>query len=182
MALRLEVIIGSVRPERVGGRVADWFLRRAATDPAFDIGVIDLIDFPAATDPTLAGDVSEFRARLAAADAFVAVTPEYNHGYSGALKSAFDNAKHEWRAKPIGFVGYGGVSGGLRAVEQLRLVVAEVHMVSVRESVGIHRVRRAFDENGDIRDGAAVDAVPRMLRQLEWWGRTLAGARADYPG
>ena len=182
MELRLEVIIGSVRPERVGARVTDWFLRLARPDPAFDVHVLDLAEFPAATDPTLGADVTDFRARLAAADAFVAVTPEYNHGYSGALKSAFDNAKHEWRAKPIGFVGYGGVSGGLRAVEQLRLVVAEVHMVSVRESVGIHRVRKAFDENGDVRDGAAVDAVPRMLRQLEWWGRALAPVRADYPG
>lgn len=179
--LRLEVIVGSVREKRLGSTVADWFVRRARTDAAFDVGVIDLLDFPAAIDPTLAADTTDYRARLGGADAFVAVTPEYNHGPSGALKNAFDAAKHEWRAKPIGFVSYGGLSGGLRATEQLRLVVAELHMVSIRETVSIHQVRKAFDENAEVRDGAAIDATGRLLRQLAWWGRTLRAPRPTDP-
>ncbi|MBH0777557.1 NADPH-dependent FMN reductase [Nocardia bovistercoris] len=183
-ALRLEVIVASVRPERFAPVVADWFLRTVRADARFDTGVIDLADTPLPIDLTEIPEVDRYRARLAAADAFVAVTSEYNHGYPASLKTALDSAKHEWRAKPIGFVSYGGLSGGLRAVEQLRQVVAEIHMVSVRESVGFHRAKRAFDDSGETRDGAAIDAAARMLGQLAWWGHALRTARtADpYPG
>ncbi|MBF6251558.1 NAD(P)H-dependent oxidoreductase [Nocardia farcinica] len=182
--LRLEVIVASVRPERFAPVVADWFLRTVRARPEFDTGVIDLLDTPLPVDLTENSEVAAFRARLAAADAFVAVTSEYNHGYPASLKTAFDSAKHEWRAKPIGFVSYGGLSGGLRAVEQLRQVVAEIHMVSVRETVSFHQAKRRFDADGQTADGAAVDAAGRMFGQLAWWARALRDARrADpYPG
>ncbi|AXK86383.1 MULTISPECIES: NADPH-dependent FMN reductase [Nocardia] len=182
--LRLEVIVASVRPERFAPVVADWFLRTVRARPEFDTGVIDLLDTPLPVDLTENSEVAAFRARLAAADAFVAVTSEYNHGYPASLKTAFDSAKHEWRAKPIGFVSYGGLSGGLRAVEQLRQVVAEIHMVSVRETVSFHQAKRRFDADGQTADGAAVDAAGRMIGQLAWWARALRDARrADpYPG
>ncbi|BAD55690.1 NADPH-dependent FMN reductase [Nocardia farcinica] len=182
--LRLEVIVASVRPERFAPVVADWFLRTVRARPEFDTGVIDLLDTPLPVDLTENSEVAAFRARLAAADAFVAVTSEYNHGYPASLKTAFDSAKHEWRAKPIGFVSYGGLSGGLRAVEQLRQVVAEIHMVSVRETVSFHQAKRRFDAAGQTADGAAVDAAGRMIGQLAWWARVLRDARrADpYPG
>ncbi|SUE30671.1 oxidoreductase [Nocardia farcinica] len=182
--LRLEVIVASVRPERFAPVVADWFLRTVRARPEFDTGVIDLLDTPLPVDLTENSEVAAFRARLAAADAFVAVTSEYNHGYPASLKTAFDSAKHEWRAKPIGFVSYGGLSGGLRAVEQLRQVVAEIHMVSVRETVSFHQAKRRFDADGHTADGAAVDAAGRMIGQLAWWARVLRDARrADpYPG
>ncbi|GAB2689181.1 NADPH-dependent FMN reductase [Nocardia thraciensis] len=182
--LRLEVIVASVRPERFAPVVADWFLRTARAYPEFDIGVIDLMDTPLPTDlsPTL--QARAYRERLAAADGFVVVTSEYNHGYPASLKTALDTAKHEWRAKPIGFVGYGGLSGGLRAIEQLRQVVAEIHMVSIRESVSFHEAKRKFDADGNTEDGAAKDAAQRLLRQLSWWARHLRVARAadPYPG
>ncbi|WP_280196274.1 NADPH-dependent FMN reductase [Nocardia farcinica] len=182
--LRLEVIVASVRPERFAPVVGDWFLRTVRARPEFDTGVIDLLDTPLPVDLTENSEVAAFRARLAAADAFVAVTSEYNHGYPASLKTAFDSAKHEWRAKPIGFVSYGGLSGGLRAVEQLRQVVAEIHMVSVRETVSFHQAKRRFDADGQTADGAAVDAAGRMIGQLAWWARILRDARrADpYPG
>ena len=182
--LRLEVIVASTRPERFAPVVAEWFLRRARADDRFDIGVIDLIDTPLPPDLTETPGVRSYRERLAAADAFVAITSEYNHGYPATLKTAVDTAKHEWRAKPIGFISYGGLSGGLRAVEQLRQVVAEVHMVSIREAVSFHEAKRKFDRAGETHDGAAVDAAHRLLRQLAWWGRTLREARATdpYPG
>ncbi|MFI6363325.1 NADPH-dependent FMN reductase [Nocardia sp. NPDC050630] len=182
--LRLEVIVASTRPERFAPVVADWFLRTVRASPEFDTGVIDLIATPLPTDLTVTAEVEAYRQRLAAADAFVAITSEYNHGYPASLKTAFDNAKHEWRAKPIGFVSYGGLSGGLRAVEQLRQVVAEIHMVSIRETVSFHQAKKQFDKSGNTQDGAAIDAVDRLIRQLAWWARTLRAARtADpYPG
>lgn len=182
--LRLEVIVASVRPKRFAPVVADWFLRRARADADFEVGVIDLIDTPLPADLTETDEVRAFQRRIADADAFVAVTSEYNHGYPASLKTALDSVKREWRGKPIGFVSYGGLSGGLRAVEQLRQVVAEIHMVSVRETVSFHEAKRKFDADGETADGAAIDAADRMLRQLAWWAGALRAARAadPYPG
>ncbi|MEU5408203.1 NADPH-dependent FMN reductase [Nocardia asteroides] len=182
--LRLEVVIASTRPERFAPVVADWFRGVLAERPEFEVGVLDLRDLALPADLTETPEVDAFRARLAAADAFAVVTSEYNHGYPASLKTALDSAKHEWRAKPIGFVSYGGLSGGLRAVEQLRQVVAELHMVSVRESVSFAQAKRRFDGTGATDDRAAIDASARMLGQLAWWGRTLRAARAadPYPG
>lgn len=182
--LRLEVLVASTRPERFAPVVADWFLRTARADDRFEVGVIDLLDTPLPVDLGDTPEAEAYRERVAAADAFVAVTSEYNHGYPASLKTALDIAKREWRAKPIGFVSYGGLSGGLRAVEQLRQVVAEIHMVSIRETVSFHEAKRKFDADGNTADGAAIDAADRMLRQLAWWGRTLRAARAadPYPG
>jgi NAD(P)H-dependent FMN reductase len=182
--LGLEVIVGSVRQGRFAPVVANWFVRRAEQDKRFDVRVLDLLDAGLPEDLGETEQTAAFRDRLAAADAFVVVTSEYNHGYPGALKTAIDSAKYEWRAKPIGFVSYGGLSGGLRATEQLRQVVAEVHMVSVREQVSFHRARKRFDENGATGDGAAIDAATRMLGQLAWWGLVLRAARdaEPYPG
>ncbi|MBD0322072.1 MAG: NAD(P)H-dependent oxidoreductase [Aldersonia sp.] len=182
--MRLEVIVGSVREGRFAPVVADWFVRCATRDGRFDVGVLDLLAARLPEDLSETAETAAFRQRLAAADAFAVVTSEYNHGYPGALKTAIDSAKYEWRAKPIGFVSYGGLSGGLRATEQLRQVVAEVHMVAVREQVSFHRARKRFDEHGETRDGAAIDAAGRMLGQLAWWGAVLRDARAatPYPG
>ncbi|APE33290.1 NADPH-dependent FMN reductase [Nocardia mangyaensis] len=182
--LRLEVIVASPRPERFAAVVADWFLAAVAQRPEFAVGVLDLRELALPVELTEAPEVDEFRARIGDADAFVAVTSEYNHGYPASLKTALDSAKREWRAKPIGFVSYGGLSGGLRAVEQLRQVVAELHMVSVRESVSFAQAKRRFDATGATDDRAAIDASARMIDQLAWWGRTLRAARAadPYPG
>ncbi|MEC3954969.1 NAD(P)H-dependent oxidoreductase [Nocardia sp. CDC153] len=182
--LRLEVIVASVRPKRFAPVVADWFLRQARADGEFEVGVIDLIDTPLPLDLTENDEVRAFQQRIDAADAFVAVTSEYNHGYPASLKTAFDSVKREWRGKPIGFVSYGGLSGGLRAVEQLRQVVAEIHMVSIRETVSFHEAKRKFDADGETHDGAAIDASARMLRQLAWWATALRAARTaePYPG
>lgn len=180
----MEIIVASTRPERFAPVVAGWLVTALGERPEFEVGVLDLRDLALPVDLTETLDVEAFRARLAAADVFVAVTSEYNHGYPAALKTALDSAKHEWRAKPIGFVSYGGLSGGLRAVEQLRQVVAELHMVSVRESVSFAQAKRRFDSTGMTDDAAAIDACDRMLNQLAWWGTTLRAARTvePYPG
>lgn len=180
--LRLEIIIGSVRVGRIAPVVASWFTEIARTHGEFDVGVLDLQEcsIPSNLDDTAV----DFRQRIAAADAFVAVTPEYNHGYPAPLKAAFDSLKYEWRAKPLGFVSYGGPAGGVRAVEQLRQVAAELHMVTVRQSVSFPQVHRAFDDIGAPNDPIAADAAPRMLGQLQWWASASRQWKSGtpYPG
>ncbi len=171
--LRLEVIVASVREGRFGPTVARWFVSRA--EQRDDLGT-DVVDLAAAPD------TRSFASRIDAADAFVVVTPEYNHGYPGPLKTAIDSASSEWHAKPVGFVSYGGLSGGLRAVEQLRVVFAELHAVTVRETVSFHGARARFDEHGQPRDADAVNAAAgALLDQLAWWARALCEARAVSP-
>ncbi|MBC2643379.1 MULTISPECIES: NADPH-dependent FMN reductase [unclassified Rhodococcus (in: high G+C Gram-positive bacteria)] len=182
--VRIEIVVGSVRVGRIAPVVTRWFAERARAHPGLDVGIIDLADTPLPQDLGASPATEEFRERVGRADAFVIVTSEYNHGYPAALKTAFDSVKHEWRTKPIGFVSYGGLSGGLRATEQLRQVVAELHMVSVRQSVSFHQVRKRFDDAGQTSDGAAADSADRMLAELVWWADATRGQRAriPYPG
>ncbi|MER6095229.1 NAD(P)H-dependent oxidoreductase [Streptomyces sp. NPDC001728] len=189
--LRLAVIQGSTRDGRLGPTVANWLLTHAATRPEFTTDLIDLAETPLPTVfPQLgqAPERAEDRAllaavspRLAAADAFVVVTPEYNHSYPAPLKNAIDWHNREWHAKPVGFVAYGGFSAGLRAVEHLRGVFAEVHAVTIREAVGLQGVWGQFDTEGRAVDPAADAAAKAMLDRLTWWAEALRGARADKP-
>ena len=120
--------------------------------------------------------------RLEAADAFVIVTPEYNHSFPAPLKNALDRYGSPWRGRPVGFISYGGLSGGLRAVEQLRLVLAELHGATLRETVSFHNHWERFDDAGRPRDGKATEAAAaRFLDQLAWWGEGLRRARAAAP-
>ncbi|OLR90235.1 NADPH-dependent FMN reductase [Actinokineospora bangkokensis] len=163
----LAVITASTRDGRFGPVVADWFSARAEEHGAFAVRRVDLadpaLDFPAAVD---------------SADAFAVVTPEYNHGYPGPLKEAVDSVHTGWIAKPVGFVSYGGLSGGLRAVEQLRVVFAELHAVTVRDTVSFHGAHVQF------REGRAQDADPaakKLLTTLHWWASALVPVRGSYP-
>jgi len=170
-ALRLAVIVASVREGRFGPTVAGWFAHEAARRGDFAVELVDL------ADPACA-----FAARIDLADAIVVVTPEYNHGYPGPLKTAIDSTSSEWHAKPIAFVAYGGLSGGLRSVEQLRLVFAELHAVTIRATVSFHRAHDQFDERGRPRDPeAAGAAAASLLDQLAWWAHALREARAIRP-
>ncbi|MCP9212152.1 NADPH-dependent FMN reductase [Streptomyces sp. NEAU-Y11] len=186
--LRLAVVVGSTREGRFGPKVARWFTERAALRDDMDVEVIDLADTPLPFDLTHTPGPEESRAlqavspRLDAADAYAVITPEYNHSYPAALKNAIDWHYSQWRAKPVGFVSYGGISGGLRAVEHLRPVFAEVHAVTVRDSVSFHNAWDLFGPEGRLTDSAAADkAATTMLDQLHWWGRALRTARETSP-
>ncbi|MFH9468375.1 NADPH-dependent FMN reductase [Streptomyces clavifer] len=164
--LKVAAVLGSNREGRFGPVVARWFLARAAGHPDLDVELVDVAD---AEPPS---------GRLARADAFVVLTPEYNHSYPAPLKELIDGHFAEWQAKPVAFVSYGGISGGLRAVEHLRQVFAELHAVSVRDTVSFHHAGALFDDRGRLGDPAAADAaVKTMLDQLVWWGRALRKAR-----
>ena len=179
---QLAVIVASVRKDRIGPMVTRWFLSQvqARTDAAVD--VIDLADLDLPDDLGGGGDTEIFAKRIDRADAIVVVTPEYNRGYPGALKTAIDSVLPEWRAKPIGFVSYGGISGGLRAAEQLRTIFSELHVVTVQATVSLPHVWDLFDERGTLRQPERPrSAADTLLRQLAWWAHALRQARARRP-
>ncbi|RKT70404.1 NAD(P)H-dependent FMN reductase [Saccharothrix variisporea] len=185
--IKLAVIVGSTRSGRFAPVVANWFTEQARQRADLDLDVLDLADL--GLPDVLAGwgeepadEVKAVSPRLADADAFVVITPEYNHSFPAPLKSAIDWHTAEWRAKPVGFVSYGGHGGGLRAVEQLRLVFAELHAVTIRDTVSFHGAWSRFDENGEPLDAEGVNgAAKTMLDQLVWWGTALKDARAKQP-
>ncbi|MFD7441892.1 NADPH-dependent FMN reductase [Streptomyces sp. NPDC059909] len=186
--LGLAVVIGSNREGRFGPVVADWFLSRAADRDDFTVEVVDLadVDLPTslsyAPDDRVKAELAKVTPRLADADAFIVVTPEYNHSFPAALKNLVDWHYTQWQAKPVGFVSYGGMSGGLRAVEQLRQVFAEMHAVTVRDTVSFHNARIHFDDEGRHKDPTGPDAAAKtMLDQLAWWGTALRDARTRHP-
>ncbi|NGO07695.1 NAD(P)H-dependent oxidoreductase [Streptomyces sp. HC44] len=182
--LRVAVLTGSIREGRFGPVVTDWFLRFAAQRGDLELDPIDLADhrLPDVVSPAPHPEAAAVTERLAAADAFVVITPEYNHSFPAPLKNAIDLHYTQWQAKPVGFVSYGGMGGGLRAVEQLRLVFAELHAVTMRDSVSFHRAGENFAEDGSLlRPDIPEGAGKGMLDQLTWWGRTLRAGRAAAP-
>ncbi|MFE0100051.1 NADPH-dependent FMN reductase [Streptomyces sp. NPDC059009] len=186
--LRVAVIIGSNREGRFGPIVARWLLDRVGERDDLVVDVIDAAEAQLPTalsfspSPEVLAELGKVTPKLDAADAFVVLTPEYNHSFPASLKSLIDWHRDEWQAKPVAFVSYGGISGGLRAVEQLRQVFAELHTVTVRETVSFHNAGAHFDDEGNHRDPAAPDAAAKaMLDQLAWWGRALREAKAVRP-
>jgi NAD(P)H-dependent FMN reductase len=182
--IRTAVIVGSTREGRFGDTVAKWFVGRAALHPELDVDLIDLAEanLPSVLKDNPPPEVEAVTTRFAEASAFVIVTPEYNRGYPASLKFAIDSAREEWSAKPVCFVSYGGMSGGLRSVEQLRLVCAELHMVSLRDCVSLHMCHNLFDQAGTLKEPAGPNEAARtMLDQLLWWAVALRDARARWP-
>ncbi|NHD17838.1 MULTISPECIES: NAD(P)H-dependent oxidoreductase [unclassified Actinopolyspora] len=187
-ALRLAVIIGSVRQGRFGPTVGRWVASEAERFEQFEVDLIDLAEFRLSLDmtgepiPGCRGSAEELRRRLGAADAFVVVTPEYNRSFPAALKNVIDHHKVEWYAKPVGLVSYGGIAGGLHAVENLRQVFAEVRATTVRDTVSFHGGQSAFDEDGAPVDQAGSStAAKTMFEDLAWWARALVEAKEKRP-
>jgi NAD(P)H-dependent FMN reductase len=173
---RLAVIIGSTRPGRAGRPIGEWFVRRADAHGAFDVDQVDLADLalPLLDEPAhprtgnyVHEHTKAWSARIAAADAVVMVTPEYNFGYSAVLKNAIDYLHGEWLYKPVGFVSYGGVAGGTRAVQQLKQVVTTLRMIPVFEAVTIPFHSELIAPPGRFEPGEATErAADSMLTEL----------------
>ncbi|WP_330230457.1 NAD(P)H-dependent oxidoreductase [Nocardia sp. NBC_00508] len=188
--LRTAVIIGSTRDGRFGPVVADWIAGHIAQREDMAADLIDLVEtplptvFPAfgqAPSDEVVAQLGAVSPRLAQADAFVIVTPEYNHSFPASLKNALDWHNEQWHAKPVGFVSYGGLAGGLRAVEQLRIVLAELHAVTIRNTVSFHNYGAVFGADGKPADPGCNVAAKAMLDQLTWWGQSLREARRVRP-
>jgi NAD(P)H-dependent FMN reductase len=173
---KLMIVIASTRPGRVGLPVAEWFRGRAAEHGGFDVDLVDLVELELplldeASHPRLRRytkpHTHEWSAMVDDADAFVFVTSEYNHGYPAALKNAIDYLHHEWQYKPVGFVSYGGVAAGTRAVQQLKQVVAAIKLVAVVEAVNIPFVAQFIDSQGVVQANEVMEQAARaMLDEL----------------
>ncbi|MDT0444580.1 NADPH-dependent FMN reductase [Streptomyces johnsoniae] len=186
--LKLAVVVGSVREGRMGEKVAGWVTAQAALHAKWDVDVVDLADHPlplavAGMGQSVAEEVQRVKdaitPRLVAAEAFIVVTPEYNHSFPASLKNAIDWHLTEWSAKPVGLVSYGGMGGGLRAAEHLRQVFPEVHAMTIREMLSFHNAWGAFDGDEALPDAEA--AAKKFFDQLAWWAEALRRARASSP-
>jgi NAD(P)H-dependent FMN reductase len=184
-ALKIAIIIGSTRPGRNGEAVAKWVseIAKKRSDAAFELVDIKEFNLPLLDEPVppSMGQYSKphtktWAAKVGSFDAYVFVVPEYNHGISGALKNSIDFLFAEWNNKAAGFVSYGSV-GGARAVEQLRLVMAEVQIATVRNQV----LLSIFDdfENFSVFKPAShhEKSVNAMFDQVIAWGGALKTLR-----
>ncbi|MDX2546551.1 NADPH-dependent FMN reductase [Streptomyces sp. WI04-05B] len=186
--LRLVVINSSVREGRFGPTVANWITSIAKEREELHVHLLDLAEhelphsLSQSPGAEVAAELAKVSPGLAESDAFIVVTPEYNHSFPSSLKTLIDWHNTQWRAKPVGFVSYGGLAGGLRAVEQLRPVFAELHAVTVRDVVSFHNCWEQFDETGALKEPqAATVAAETLLDQLVWWGNALSEARTRTP-
>jgi NAD(P)H-dependent FMN reductase len=181
--MRLAVIYGSTREGRICDRVVKWLERELVHFAQFEIDIIDPLAFslPAQHLPHHP-EASRLADRLHRADAFILVTPEYNHSFPAPLKFLIDLFAEPWHGKPVAFACYGGVSRGLRAVEQLRLVFAELHSVTICDAVSFNSPWRCIDSEGRMADPAdALRRLSRMMAQLQWWTEALIAARGNRP-
>ncbi|AKU95507.1 putative reductase [Labilithrix luteola] len=186
---RIGIVLGSTREGRFADRPAEWLmnLAKARTDATFEL--VDLRDYPMPffdepRSPMIVPPKNEVALRwgrkVAELDAFIFVTPEYNHSISAVLKNALDYAYNEFNRKPATFVAYGN-TGGARAVEQLRLILAELQVASLKHAVHIGYTEffgmlmhgKTFADFPHLEQSAA-----RMFDDLMWWTRTLRAGRA----
>ncbi|MER7083470.1 NAD(P)H-dependent FMN reductase [Saccharopolyspora kobensis] len=182
--LRVALIVGSTRAGRFGPVVADWFARRAGHRrdlvlDRIDLATAGLPDQLADFDEPAPGSVRELGQRLACADAFVVVTPEYNRSFPAAVKNAIDWFDQEWAAKPVSVVTYCRDAGGGQAAEQLRQVFGELNAVVIRRNVTIPKVWQRFAADGGWprRDPELDESAGAALDQLTWWAGALRTAR-----
>ena len=184
----LQIIIASTRPGRIGLPVAQWFTGRAREHDEFAIDVADLaeIDLPFFDEPKhprlreyTKQHTKDWSARVGAADAFVMVLPEYNFGMPATLLNAIDFLYHEWHYKPVGFVSYGGVAAGTRAVQQVKQVVTTLKMFAISEAVSIPFVGQHMRADGSLEPNETMElAADALLNELVRVERALRPLRA----
>jgi NAD(P)H-dependent FMN reductase len=173
---RLQIIIASTRPGRVGLPVAMWLEAQARAHGAFELDVADLaeLDLPLMDEPNhprlrqyTHQHTKDWSARVHSADAFVFVMPEYNYGFNAPLKNAIDFLHYEWHYKAVGFVSYGGVAAGTRAVQMIKQVVTALKMTPLFEAVSIPFVAQFIDDEGEVQANETMEkAAGAMLDEL----------------
>lgn len=185
--LKLMIVIASTRPGRVGLPIGQWFRERAEAHGAFEVTVADLaeINLPFLDEPKhprlgqyMHAHTKAWSAQVAAADAFVFVTPEYNYSMTAPLKNAIDYLFNEWQYKPVGFVSYGGASGGVRAVQMIKQVVSVLKMVPVVETVALPFVAKLINAEGKVEANEAMEtSATTMLNELHRMATVLEPLR-----
>lgn len=188
--IKLKIIVGSTRQNRFSQYPADWLYEEAKKMADFETELLDLRDyalpfFNEPVSPSMAKSdytdemVARWAKKIAEADAYIIVTPEYNHGYPAVLKNAIDHLYYEWNNKPIGFLSYGS-AGGARTVEQLRQVAIELQMAPVRNAVYLPNFWSLLDADGRPKPGSFVlfeQSAEKLFSQLSWWAKALKTAR-----
>ncbi|RST86731.1 NADPH-dependent oxidoreductase [Aquibium carbonis] len=175
----IQIVVASTREGRIGRSVADWVFEVGRERGGAEIELVDLKDvalpmFDEPNHPRLGQYMNDhtkrWSAKVAGADAFIFVTPEYNHSFPASLKNAIDYLHNEWLYKPVGFVSYGGVAAGTRAVQALKPVLAALQMIPVLEGVSIPFVHTNLGADGRFNapDGLA-DATKLMFARTEFW-------------
>jgi NAD(P)H-dependent FMN reductase len=188
--LKIAIIVSTTRAARFGHKPAEWVHAIAAQRDDIDAEIVDLRDFPMPFFDEVASNAwvpsqnpvaQRWQKKVAEFDGYVFVTAEYNHGLPAVLKNALDYAYPEWNKKAAGFVGYGSV-GGSRAVEQLRLIAAELQLATIRTGVYV----QGADFMAVWKDGKALKdigylqvGVKDLLDQLVWWTKALKIARSQ---
>ncbi|WP_285566237.1 NADPH-dependent FMN reductase [Actinoallomurus iriomotensis] len=157
---KLEIIVASTRPGRVGLPIGQWVEKEAAAHGGFaEVELVDLaeVNLPFMDEPNhprlrryTHQHTLDWSAKVDEADAFVFVMPEYNSGINAPLKNALDYLNHEWHYKPVGLVSYGGVSAGVRAAQMVKQVVTTLRMTPIFEAVAIPFVTQFFDEEDNL--------------------------------
>jgi NAD(P)H-dependent FMN reductase len=155
---KLGIVVASIREGRRGGVIGGWVRDQAHAHGGFAVELIDLeaIDLPLLTEPNhpVLGQYTQqptrdWSATVAPLDAFVFVTPEYDHGFPATLKNAIDHLHKEWNYKPVGFVSYGGVAAGTRSVQMLKQVLGALRMFPVYDGVAIPAINERLPDGGD---------------------------------
>lgn len=189
--LKIAVIIGSTRQGRFCDKPAHWIFEETQKLADVQVTLLDLRDFPLPffdepMSPSMVSgydkpEVQKWQAQVRDADAFIIVTPEYNHSMPAVLKNALDYVYHEWNNKPVAFVSYGS-AGGTRSVQQLRQIAVELQMAPIRN--GVHIFGNKFlpillgkEPWEPTKDEFLMAAAKKMLDQLLWWGNALKAAR-----
>ena len=185
-SLTIPVVLGSVREQRMSERPAHLLVERltalGCTAPLLDLRALDLPVYGQTAEAGSLPSVLQLQTTAAQADAMLWLTPEYNHSYTSAVKNAVDYLHSEIRRKPVAVCGLsGGGLGGARAVEQLKLVLIELHAVTIRDSVYFSDARHLFDAAGTLLRPEYVQRIDDMLAELIWYARVLTYGRTQIP-
>ena len=183
----LYVVVCSTRPGRAGPKIAVWYVERARAHGKFEVTLVDLaaVNLPMYDEPNhpmrrqyTKEHTKAWSAIVAAADAFVFVTPEYNFSAPPALVNALDFLYHEWSYKPVAFVSYGGLSGGLRSVQTTKLIVTALKMMPIPEGVTLPFAAKSLTADGKFDPGPTPDdSIVKQLDELLLWSTALRTLR-----
>ncbi len=184
------VIVASTRPGRLGLPIANWAIAEIEKQGGFEVDVADLalIDLAMLDEPhhpvhrkyTKPHTIA-WSERVDAADAVLIVTPEYNYAMPGSLLNALDFLYHEWNYKPVAFISYGGMSGGMRAVQMAKQVVTTLKMVPLAEAVNIHMVPKYMHDGQFVPDETIENNLKKVLGELTRWAAALHAMRVAQP-
>ena len=188
--ISLKIIIASTRQGRKGPLLADWIFEKARAHSEFDVEVIDLaaVNLPFMDEPNhprlkqyTHQHTKDWSTKIASADAFILVTPEYNHGYPATIKNAIDFLYHEWRHKPIGFVSYGGIAGGTRAIQLLKPVLACLEMTPLTAAVNVPFFTKYIQDDKFTASDEQNKMAAGLFAELKTWSGLLNQLRTATP-